>query len=119
MRGWVSLLVVGVTVLAAVAVVAAAVRTQPATAATGPVAFDLMGDLPADAPRAAPPSRAASSIRFPYEAQREWLALPTTNHWEGRRGVAIEYVVIHYTDISYARTLRAFNTRSKLKILSK
>jgi N-acetyl-anhydromuramyl-L-alanine amidase AmpD len=58
--------------------------------------------------RAATTSRAATSIRFPYVPQSEYL--PThTNYWEGRDGAAIDYIVIHYTDISYARTLRAFN----------
>src|SRR3989440_6166019 len=58
--------------------------------------------------RAATTSRSATAIRFPYVAQSEYL--PThTNYWEGRDGASIDYVVIHYTDISYARTLRAFN----------
>jgi N-acetyl-anhydromuramyl-L-alanine amidase AmpD len=109
MRGWVSVLVVGVTVVAAICVAAAAARTQPATAATASASFAAAPD---DAPRAAPPARAAASMRFPYEPQREWLAKPTTNHWEGRRGVAIEYMVIHYTVITYEQTLRAFNIRA-------
>lgn len=110
MRGWISGLVVGVTVVAALCVVAAAVRPQAATAATGASASFAVA--PADPPRAAPPARAAASVRFPYEPQREWLMRPTTNHWEGRRGVAVEYVVIHYTVITYEQTLRAFNTSS-------
>jgi N-acetyl-anhydromuramyl-L-alanine amidase AmpD len=58
--------------------------------------------------RAATTSRSATSIRFPYVAQSEYL--PTeTNYWYGRDGASIDYIVIHYTDISYARTLRAFN----------
>jgi N-acetylmuramoyl-L-alanine amidase len=58
--------------------------------------------------RAATTSRSATAIRFPYVAQSEYL--PThTNYWEGRDGASIDYIVIHYTDISYARTLRAFN----------
>ena len=58
--------------------------------------------------RAATTSRAATAIRFPYVPQSEYL--PTqTNYWEGRDGASIDYIVIHYTDISYARTLRAFN----------
>ena len=61
--------------------------------------------------RAATTSRAATTIRFPYVPQTEYL--PTqTNYWEGRAGASIDYIVIHYTDISYARTLRAFNTLS-------
>jgi N-acetylmuramoyl-L-alanine amidase len=62
------------------------------------------------APRVATTSRASTSIRFPYVPQSEYL--PTqTNYWEGRGGASIDYIVIHYTDISYQRTLRAFNTR--------
>jgi N-acetyl-anhydromuramyl-L-alanine amidase AmpD len=58
--------------------------------------------------RAATTSRASTAIRFPYVPQSEYL--PTqTNFWEGRDGASIDYIVIHYTDISYARTLRAFN----------
>jgi N-acetyl-anhydromuramyl-L-alanine amidase AmpD len=112
MRGWSSVLVIGVTVLAAVCVVTAAVRTQTTTTATGAGASASFDAAPADLPRAAPPARAATSSRFPYEPQREWLMRPTTNHWEGRRGVAVEYVVIHYTVITYEQTLRAFNTRA-------
>ena len=59
--------------------------------------------------RAATAARSAATIRFPYVAQSEYL--PTqTNFWEGRGGEPINYIVIHYTDISYARTLRAFNS---------
>ncbi|HUG06730.1 MAG TPA: peptidoglycan recognition family protein [Candidatus Limnocylindria bacterium] len=109
MRGWVSLLVVAVTVLAAVSVVASAVRMRPATAATGAASGLNIAAAPTDAPRAAPPARAAAAMPFPYEPQREWLMKPTTNHWPGRRGVALQYVVIHYTVITYEQTLRAFN----------
>jgi N-acetylmuramoyl-L-alanine amidase len=57
--------------------------------------------------RAATTSR-SPAIRFPYAPQSEYL--PTrTNYWDGRGGASIDYIVIHYTDISYARTLRAFN----------
>jgi len=58
--------------------------------------------------RAATTSRSATAIRFPYVPESEYL--PTqTNYWEGRDGASVDYIVIHYTDISYARTLRAFN----------
>ena len=60
--------------------------------------------------RAAPAPRPQAQIAFPYQYQSEWI--PTeTNYWEGRDGASIDYVVIHYTDISYARTLRAFYNR--------
>jgi hypothetical protein len=43
--------------------------------------------------------------------QSEWI--PTqTNYDTGREGASVDYIVIHYTDISYARTLRAFNIRA-------
>jgi N-acetyl-anhydromuramyl-L-alanine amidase AmpD len=79
---------------------------QPAVAvASGP-------DSPAMPEDTVPVARAArtsrSAIRFPYLPRPEYL--PTqTNYWEGRGGASIDYIVIHYTDISYARTLRAFN----------
>jgi N-acetylmuramoyl-L-alanine amidase len=112
MRGWISLLVVCATVLSAVAVVAASIRPQSATATTAVVTGDTQdAGAVTDMPRAAPPARAAASARFPYEPQREWLMNPWTNHWEGRRGVALEYVVIHYTVITYEQTIRAFNIR--------
>jgi N-acetyl-anhydromuramyl-L-alanine amidase AmpD len=61
--------------------------------------------------RTAAAARASTTIRFPYVPQSEYL--PTqTNFWEGRDGASIDYIVIHYTDISYARTLRAFNVLS-------
>jgi N-acetylmuramoyl-L-alanine amidase len=65
---------------------------------------------PAPVARAATTAR-APAIRFPYAPQSEYA--PThTNFWEGRGGASIDYIVIHYTDISYARTLRAFSNRA-------
>src|SRR5215210_5326435 len=109
MRRWVSGLLVGVTVVAAACVAAAAFRTPPATAATGAGSAASFEAAPSDPQRAAPPARAAS-LRFPYEPEPEWLMEPTTNHWYGRRGAVVENVVIHYTVITYEQTLRAFNT---------
>jgi N-acetyl-anhydromuramyl-L-alanine amidase AmpD len=58
--------------------------------------------------RVAPQPRSSTAARFPYEVQAEWL--PTkTNYDEGRDGASVDYIVIHYTAISYARTLKAFN----------
>ena len=59
--------------------------------------------------RAATTSRSVNELRFPYVPQPEYITSPT-NYWAGRGGASIDYIVIHYTDISYARTLRAFNT---------
>ena len=69
-----------------------------------------LADAPAPqpTPRAAPPPRLLIATRFPYVAQPEWL--PTrTNYDEGRGGAAVNWIVLHYTDISYARTLKAFS----------
>ena len=61
------------------------------------------------APRAETTARAATpAIRFPYVPETEYR--PTeTNYFYGRDGGSIDYIVIHYTDISYANTLRAFS----------
>jgi N-acetyl-anhydromuramyl-L-alanine amidase AmpD len=59
--------------------------------------------------RAAATSRSGSAMRFPYVPEPEYVTSPT-NYWAGRDGTSIDYIVIHYTDISYARTLHAFNT---------
>ena len=63
---------------------------------------------PPRAARAAPEARAAAPARaFPYAVESEWI--PTTlNHDRGRGGAPVRYIVIHYTAISYQRTLRAF-----------
>ena len=69
-----------------------------------------LADAPAPQPtrRAAPPARSLTAIRFPYVAQAEWLP-SQTNYDEGRGGAAVNWIVLHYTDISYARTLKAFS----------
>src|SRR5205809_7453501 len=59
--------------------------------------------------RAALASRSGTAMRFPFEPEPEYMTSPT-NYWAGRDGASIDYIVIHYTDISYARTLYAFNT---------
>jgi N-acetylmuramoyl-L-alanine amidase len=80
----------------------------PAAAAPSPSA----GPEPTTAPRAASAARSAPAIRFPYVPQTEWLPTPT-NYWYGRGDEgAVRAIVIHYTDISYARTLRAFSIRA-------
>ena len=87
-----------------------ALAAAPAADAAAP-SVDASPAPETPAPRVATTSRAVTSTRFPYVAQSEYL--PTqTNYWEGRWGASIDYIVIHYTDISYQRTLRAFNIRS-------
>jgi N-acetyl-anhydromuramyl-L-alanine amidase AmpD len=67
---------------------------------------------PTTLPRAASAARSAPEFRFPYVPQVEWLPTPT-NYWYGRgEDGAARLIVIHYTDISYARTLRAFSIRA-------
>src|SRR5690242_16991082 len=89
--------------------------TTVAPVARPVVQFPLVGagvdptPQPDAAPRVAPPARAPQSIRFPYTAQPEWIPTPY-NHDTGRVGDgSISYIVIHYTAISYNRTLKAFN----------
>jgi N-acetyl-anhydromuramyl-L-alanine amidase AmpD len=83
---------------------------QPAVAVASVPALLEVPEATVPVARAATTSR-STAIRFPYAPQSEYL--PTqTNYWEGRRGASIDYIVIHYTDISYARTLRAFNIRA-------
>src|SRR2546430_11210090 len=85
-------------------------ESDHATTPAAPVAVQTEAPQPAPAPRAATAPR-STAARFPYVAQPEWL--PTqSNYWEGRGGASIDYIVIHYTDISYARTLRAFSIRA-------
>jgi len=59
--------------------------------------------------RAAVASRSGTTMHFPFDPQPEYITSPT-NYWAGRDGASIDYIVIHYTDISYALTLHAFNT---------
>ena len=58
-------------------------------------------------PRVAPQAR-VPQMTFPFAVQPEWA--PTqVNYDEGRDDGRVDYIVIHYTAISYARTLRAFH----------
>jgi len=83
-------------------------RSQPDLAVAPGVGAMTMPESAMPVARAATTSRSAATIHFPYVAQSEYL--PTeTNYWEGRDGASIDYIVIHYTDISYAHTLRAFS----------
>jgi N-acetyl-anhydromuramyl-L-alanine amidase AmpD len=105
-----SVLVIAILLLSAIGPGAAAPRdnAQPAVAVVPLLDHAVPPESAVPVTRAATTSRAATAIRFPYVPQTEYL--PThTNFWEGRGGAAIDYIVIHYTDISYARTLRAFN----------
>ncbi|HET8569808.1 MAG TPA: peptidoglycan recognition family protein [Candidatus Limnocylindria bacterium] len=44
---------------------------------------------------------------FPYAPQPQWI--PTVRNYDaGRMGERVQFIVIHYTAISYERTLRAF-----------
>ncbi len=74
----------------------------------GPVAVQAP-PLPTPAPRAETASRAITgpARSFPYVPQPEWIPTPV-NHDRGRDGAPLDYLVIHYTDISYERTLAEF-----------
>ena len=84
--------------------------TPPADATVVPL-LDLatMPESAIPVARAAVTSRSGTTMRFPFDPQPEYITSPT-NYWAGRDGASMEYIVIHYTDISYARTLHAFNT---------
>jgi N-acetyl-anhydromuramyl-L-alanine amidase AmpD len=84
--------------------------TRQADLSVAPAFDALHAEVPHARAATATSSRSAPAIRFPYVPQSEYL--PTqTNYWEGRDGASIDYIVIHYTDISYGSTLRAFNIR--------
>ena len=60
-----------------------------------------------DVARVQPIAR-SQQFTFPYTVQPEWV--PTAvNHDIGRNGASIDFIIIHYTAISYARTLKAFS----------
>lgn len=61
--------------------------------------------------RAAPQARAIAR-GSPEEPAAEWLPATGYNYERGRRGSPVQYVVIHYTAISYERTLKAFRLPS-------
>lgn len=112
----------------ALAVVLALCACVPAPAATGPSVAEEAAALelpqaggrgtgsdggpaspPAPSPRAQAQERSnVPAAAFPYAPQPEWI--PTrVNHDVGREDAPVEFIVIHYTAISYARTLVAFN----------
>lgn len=78
-------------------------------------AVTVIGDLPAasptPAPRAVPQARANTEGPFPYPLQVEWHPSPQ-NYDYGRTDDSVDFIVIHYTEISYARTLVAFTNPS-------
>jgi N-acetyl-anhydromuramyl-L-alanine amidase AmpD len=107
-RGWglavaiaIACVVTGCVRPAAVSPVTQIAPVLPAFASPAP-------QVVSQAPRVEPAARSAAAIRFPYDVQPEWLAT-RTNYDAGRDGASIDFIVIHYTQISYARTLRAFN----------
>src|SRR2546430_13844897 len=59
--------------------------------------------------RAAFASRSGTAMRFPFDPQPEYITRPT-HYWAGRDRASIGYLVLHYTAISYARTLYPFHT---------
>jgi hypothetical protein len=94
------------------------VATAPAAAPGGTSGSSAaQQDTPA-APRrgaAAVAPRAASSAQrgFPFgELQAEWLPATPWNYDRGRFGESVRAIVIHYTAISYERTLLTFRSPS-------
>ena len=63
--------------------------------------------LEAPAGRAEPISRAIERQAFPYTPQVEWMPTRARNFDWGRDG-PVQYIVIHYTAVSYERTLEIF-----------
>ncbi len=55
-----------------------------------------------------PAARSAPARAFPYDIAIESIPTPV-NHDATRSGAKVAYIVVHYTVISYERTLRAFN----------
>jgi N-acetyl-anhydromuramyl-L-alanine amidase AmpD len=86
----------------------APVSTAEPLAQPEPIVSSAEHAQAAQAPRVAPQPRSASAARFPYSVETQWL--PTkTNYDEGRAGGSVDFIVMHYTAISYARTLKAFS----------
>ncbi|MDE3101156.1 MAG: N-acetylmuramoyl-L-alanine amidase [Chloroflexota bacterium] len=118
----------GIASLLIVACVVALACSSPAwvplSARDRPLATPMAAGRGADAPeppsppppnaapapeRARPAPRAAAPAQtFPYTPHPEWIPTPY-NHDVGRGGASIDYIIIHYTAISYARTIIAFN----------
>ena len=57
--------------------------------------------------RAEPVSRAIERQTFPYTPRPEWMPTRAHNFDYGRDG-PVQYIVIHYTAVSYERTLQIF-----------
>ena len=96
-----SVFVIGILLVGATGLGDAAppANEQPDVAVVPLLDLTAMPESAIPVARAATTSRTATAIRFPYVAQSEYL--PThTNYWEGRRGASLNYIVIHYTDIS-------------------
>lgn len=66
---------------------------------------------PRGAAAVAPRAASAAQRGFPFgEPRAEWIPATPWNYDRGRFGERVEYIVIHYTAISYDRTLRAFQS---------
>ena len=63
--------------------------------------------LEVPAGRAEPVARAIERETFPYTPRPEWMPTRARNFDFGRDG-PVEYIVIHYTAVSYERTLQIF-----------
>jgi len=91
----------------AVTPAADAVARTVVEAVAAPVRSDPPRGAAAVAPRAASPAQRG----FPFgERRAEWIPATPWNYDRGRFGERVEFIVIHYTAISYERTLRAFTS---------
>ncbi|MGH2378731.1 MAG: N-acetylmuramoyl-L-alanine amidase [Candidatus Limnocylindria bacterium] len=72
---------------------------------------DLPPARPRGAAEVAPRAASAAQRGFPFgEARAEWIPATPWNYDRGRFGEPVRFIVIHYTAISYERTLRAFTS---------
>ena len=106
-RGWSHLRLLIVALLMLSACTTTTARSVVALPIAGGAQQQLAPEItPSPVPRVAPQARAPQPV-IPYRVTPEWAPTQVNFDW-GRRG-SIDYIVIHYTAISYARTLKAFN----------
>ena len=112
-RGWSHARLLAVALFALSACTTTTARPVVVLPITGAVPLsieDAKPDVtPQPVPRVAPPARAPQPA-IPYRVTAEWAPTQVNFDW-GRPG-SVDYIVIHYTAISYARTLKAFNLPS-------
>lgn len=106
-KGW------GAALLGAVVIMAgctATIEIAPIANAGAPAASarPAVPGPPQAVPRAGTVARANPDRGFPYPLEVQAIPTPV-NHDATRGGASVDYVVIHYTVITYEQTIRAFN----------